>query len=426
MKRARSLIPPRGALPLPPAPSQVHPQDVRSILDEISDDFGVILWKAARAVDLWAQTPAEARRALFANGSPARWQEAIVAISAPPSLGPLVCALHREVGCSKAGSPTEVSALCLRLSEWAEGQGALASATAFAEAAALSHPRGSQPALTAGRLLKRRGAYARAETWLHRSLSLSIASGDWPVAVRAWSELGTVFALRGNLRAAEASHIRALRLATRHHLQQYVGIALHDLCGLCIRSGDAVRTQQYARRAIHAYYPGHPRLAVFASDLAYFWMLHGEFGCALQVFLAVLPHLADRREQLFVAANLIRAAGGAGRRDIFEAYWNGTLVGIHGCEAANGQAAALLDMARGAASLGERERAEDVAAEAVRRAADLGECQTVIEGDAVLDSLRRQRVQLGSGTANPPEPLSHCASLAEALEAVLTDGATAR
>lgn len=419
------MIPPRGPPPLLPAPPQVHPGDTQSVLEEFPDNFGVVLWKTLRAVDLWAQTPAGARKGLVREGGADRRWEGLGAVPNPPPSASLVRRLLGHLGRRGNVASTEVADLCLRISEWAEGERALATATAFAEAAALVLPRASAPALAAGRLLKWRGLYARAEIWLHRSLPLGIATKDWLNAARSWSEIGTVFALRGNMPSAEASHIRALKLATRRGLQQYVGVALHDLCGLYIQMGDAVRTQKYARLAIRAYYPGHPRLPIFASDLAYFWMLQGAFECSLQVFLAVMPLMTVHRERLFVAANLIRAAGGAGQRDVLEAHWEDTLEGIRACRSSHGQAEALLDMARGAASLGDWKRAEDAASEAVRKAVELGEGKTVIEGDAVLDSVRRHGTLPGAERPGRSRTARSCITMANALSALLEENATA-
>src|SRR5215213_2889920 len=36
-----------------------------SILDEVSGDLGLLLWRSARNVTLWAETPAEQRATLF-------------------------------------------------------------------------------------------------------------------------------------------------------------------------------------------------------------------------------------------------------------------------------------------------------------------------------------------------------------------------
>lgn len=412
--RARR-IPRRGPLPLLPPPRRVDPGEVRAILEEHPTDFGVALWRAVRAVDSWSQAAPGDRARIFADGAPERWRTALPRTA---RLGPCTLQLEdllRELSDPDAADPDVVAGLCMRLSDCFERAGSLRTAIAFAEGAALAMPRAARPALVSGRLLKRAGAYARAETWLQQALSLAVGAGDWTATAQAWSEVGTVFGLRGNLRAAESSHLRAFRTARRWHLQQHVGVALHDLFLTAVQSQDPARAQRYARQATDAYYPGHPRLAAFANDLAYFWMLNGEFSCALQVFLATLPRIQDPRDRYFVCANIVRAAGSAGRRDVFDAYWRDTLEGLRGCEVAAAQAWALLDLAHGGASLGEWEAAEQAAVEAVRQAERYGETRTLLEAESVLDSIRRHKHRPREN-ADRGGPFPDCQSVADALE----------
>src|SRR5438045_3557999 len=84
-----------GPLPIPPesvmpSPSRTRPRkplsdrrqrvppaltrgservDAISILDDLGGDLGLLLWRSARNVLLWAQTPADRRAALFTGGA---------------------------------------------------------------------------------------------------------------------------------------------------------------------------------------------------------------------------------------------------------------------------------------------------------------------------------------------------------------------
>lgn len=382
-------LPLRGPLPLLAPPHHIDPGDLEGILGEFEGVLGMILWKAVRAVDLWAQA-SPTPDAPFTEGIANRWLRELTGIPSPPQSVEAIRSLFRELANAGEADREAVAALCLRISAWAEGSSALATAIAFAEAAALSHNTSPTPCLTAGRLLKRRGAYARAEVWLQRALALAIPAGDRMATAKAWSQLGTVLALRGALRAAQASHLRALRVARRHHLKHYAGVVLHDLFATAVLAEDATRAQRYAQQATRVYYPGHPRLAGFAADVAYFQMMQGEFKGPLRVFLAVLPRMTDPKERLFMAANVIRAAGGAGRRDIFESFWTETLSGLRENKIVAGQAWALLDMARGAASLGEWERADEVIGEAVLYAERNGEYKLHSEAESVREFITRR------------------------------------
>lgn len=420
-------FPPRGPLPLLPPPQQVHPGDVLAILQEIPSAFGVMVWKAVRTVELWARSGESDRRTLFAKGARDRWFADLSAAAGPAACTEILHAIFLHVGSAKRTAPDNVASLCLRLSDWCEHNRAPATAVALAEAAALAHPCSPRPALVAGRLLKRRGEYARAETWLHYALSLAVAapSRDHTVAAQAWCELGMIYTLRGNLRSAEASYLRAYRIARRHHMQHQLAVALHDLFLIAVQCDDVVRAQKYGRQAALAYYAGHPRLAAFSNDVAYFWMLQGEFACALQVFTAVLPQLTDYKERVFTAANIIRAAGGAGRTDILEAYWKDTLSDILALDIPAAQPWALLDLAHGAASARQWVRAEEAAVEAIQSAQRQSEHKTLMEAEAVLDSVRRYSLaDVNASTESPRLP--ECESLANALESCLRRAVTLR
>src|SRR5690606_4040053 len=117
---------------------------------------------------------------------------------------------------------------------------------------------------------------------------------------------------RGNLPAARRFHLRALRGARRGGLGEERAVALHDLFGVEVEAGRGSEARRYAERALEAYPRRSGRLAVFAHDVAYFWMEQGDFRRASTVFQAVLPLVRSGRERLWVQADLMRAAAGAG------------------------------------------------------------------------------------------------------------------
>jgi len=64
----------------------------------------------------------------------------------------------------------------------------------------------------------------------------------------------------------------------------------------------------------------------------------------------------------------------------------------------------LLELAHGAAQLGEFERAERAAERAVKTARERGQAKTQMSAEAVLDSVRRGRGARGRAAAEAPRP----------------------
>jgi hypothetical protein len=179
----------------------------------------------------------------------------------------------------------------------------------------------------------------------------------------------------------------------RHHAphDDYgYGPALHDLFGIAVEFKPPPEAQELAKQAFRAYGSRHPRLPALARDVAHFWMGRGRFAPALDVFRAVQPHITDPGEQLLVAGNLGRAAGGAGDRQAFEEAWEQVWTAEERDRyplAVQG----LLDLAHGACSLGDWPRAEKAAEAARDLAQKHGHEQVVIRSETLLDAARRKR-----------------------------------
>ena len=157
-----------------------------------------------------------------------------------------------------------------------------------------------------------------------------------------------------------------------------------------------------ARAAYRAYGPHHPRLPLLAHDLAHDWMLQGRFAPALQVFQALLPKFHDPAERVPALADLARAAGGAADRGAFERAWDELWPLAHERAGEAVAARALLDLAHGAASLGEWTRAETAAGESRQMAERRGEGKVAAEAESVLESVRAKRA-VESTLARSPE-----------------------
>jgi tetratricopeptide (TPR) repeat protein len=370
------------------------------VLDEVQGPLGLLLWETYRDVALWALVEPEERGGLFAADALPVRMAALEAAGADASLEPALRAAAEVLRDPSTAQEPEVTAACRKAAEWAEARGLLATAVTLATGAALASPADASAAFRVGQIARERGENNRAETWFRRAVGLGRQAKDWASYSEAFLGLGNLYKLRGNYPAARRFHIRGLRAARRHALRDIQARALHDLFCIAVQTGPPHEAQDLATLAFRAYGPRHPRLPALSHDVAYFWMEQGRFAPALEVFRAVLPHITSSRERLLVAANAGRAAAGIGDRAGYESAWETVWGASAEWERAPRAAQALLELARGGATLREWSRAER-AAEAAR---DLGQRtganQVVIESEAVLDNARRKgAVQFGEPVA---------------------------
>jgi tetratricopeptide (TPR) repeat protein len=224
---------------------------------------------------------------------------------------------------------------------------------------------------------------------------VSRQTGDWESYSRAYIALGNMLIARGNLPAAAKMHIKALRAARRKGLQQIQGMALHDLFVIADELGRDEQAEEYARQAFRAYGHSHPSLPLLSHDIAYFWMQRGYFSQALEVFQRLESHIEDARTRLLVASNIARAAAGTGNRELFRKAWTQVYRMIKDPEQQGIVANGTLELALGAASLGEWDRAEQAAQEALEQATRLGQAKVRFRAEALLESVARGRTVQG-------------------------------
>ena len=380
-------------------PALVHGNETlegTEMLDELSGSVGpavaLALWQSLRDVTLWAlvRDPAE-RPGLFSAGAHEARLKALEAAGVDAAVeAPLraLAGISRDPG---GTTEQEVLTACGEVSQWADGRDLMATALAFATAAAVAAPANAAAGYKAGRLARRKAEYARAETWFRRTIGLGRQAKDWASYAEAFLGLGNLYIQRGNYPAARRFLIRALRAARRHGLRDIQARALHDLFTVAVDTDQAQEAQEFARLSFRAYGPHHPRLPALAHDLAYFWMTRGRFANALDVFRSVLPLLPHPSEQLLAQADIARAAGAAGNREAFEEAWDQVWSYAGDWHTRQNAAQALLDMARGAASLKEWSRAERAATSAREIAQRREEARVALEAEALLESVARKR-----------------------------------
>ena len=404
----RTRVPPaitRGAETLPGAP----------ILDEISGDLGVVLWRSMRNVTLWASTPAASRGALFADSAAGIREHDLSRLQLDAELVAPLSVMVRLLETPAGMELIRVVNACRRVSLWAEQRGYLATALEWAQAAANAAPQSAALAYAVGRIARRRAEYDRAESWYARAIVQARRARDWRTYATAYSGLGNMAVQKGNFPWARRAYLRCLKAAERYGLGDLQGSAYHNLFRAEIETGAGASADVWAERAFQALGPQHPDLPRLAYDVAYHWTLEGRFAEALRLSRVLERHFDAVSERVLVLGLVGRASGGAGDRAAFTAA-RGRLemllsAGIPEDAAARG----LLGMAYGAASLSDWPLAEDYGAQALERAMIRREGRVMMEAEAALDFVRSR----ASASTRPAPPAA--AALADALVAALGD-----
>ena len=363
------------------------------VLGEVRGELGLVLWQALRDTVLWAETPPSERVGLFTDDAEPRRLAALLCLGITGDLEQPLQELARLAGRPERAGAERVGLACREVVQWAEAEGKPATALAFAQAAALTCPGDAAASFKVGQLARKQAQYARAESWLRRTVPLGRQSGDWASYALAFSGLGNLYVQRGNFPAARRFHMRALRAAKRHCLHSIEGDALHDLFVIAVTSDRVQEAEEHARAAFDAYGPEHPRIPNLAHDVAYFWMTQGYFERALAVFRALLPYVHRPAERLATLSNIARAAGGCGKDQTFEEAWKTvweTYVTVSATEM-EAQAEAFLELAYGATSLAQWDRAERAVHRALELAEARREARVQVTAETVMEFVKGRR-----------------------------------
>ncbi|HEU4561709.1 MAG TPA: tetratricopeptide repeat protein [Longimicrobium sp.] len=390
-KAAQQRQPRRWRTPPPLTRGSAEGLEGMEILREVPGETGILLWQAYRNVMFWAASEPGERAKLFAPESGQRRLEDLLAADVPADIVDALVAVGRLLGAPDTTRGEVVAEAMRSIAQWSEQQGYDATGLSFIQAAALSAPRNAEYALAVGRSARRRSENARAETWFRHAIMVARQTGAWETYGRAYLSLGNMARERGNFPIAHRMHIKALRSGKRKGLAPIVGEASHDLFVVATETGRTEQAEHFARQAFRAYGTDHRNLPVLAHDIAYYWMNQGYFARSLPVFEALQPLLPEMRNQLLVRAHIIRSAGGAGDRERFRKTWNEAMKLTRESDVVPVLADSLLEMARGAASVGEWDRAEQVAERAVAVATERNESAVRIRAESILESIRNGR-----------------------------------
>lgn len=389
-KKSAPRVPRRWRTP-PPLTRGSEPLEGMDLLREIGGETGVLLWQAYRNVMFWTAAEEGERAVLFSPKAGEKRRRELSEASVPRDLiEPL------EVVAAMLDSPDEtpgerVSEACTRIAQWASEERHSVAALAFAQAAAVASPRNAVLSLSVGQLARKRGESARAESWFRHTIMIGRQVGDWDSYARAYIGLGNMLVLRGNFPAAQRMHIKALRASRRKGLHHLQGLALHDLFVIASETGRVQQAEDLARQAYRAYGPKSDKLPDLAMDVAYFWMQQGYFERALEVFQALEPQIWNPRARVNTVANLARAAAGSGQRDVFRKSWTEVNRLLRQPGTDETAAGCMLELAAGARSLEEWDRAESAAEQALEIAIARGQAKVRLQAEALLDAIRAGR-----------------------------------
>ncbi|MGH7458708.1 MAG: hypothetical protein ACREKN_06490 [Longimicrobiaceae bacterium] len=377
----------RAPLPILERGGEIEGTD---ILREHAGDHGMVLWKVYRLLSNWAHCSPAERFNLFSPGMEEERLADILVLDLPsemidPLLGivPIVASDRREV------SWHEIGASCVKVGEAAEREDAKATGMLFRQMAALVCPGDPLLALEAGKAARELARYTVAESWLKRAAALARQQKEWKSYALAHIALGKQHIRRGALPEARISLERAARQSRRHSLAETGAMAWHDLFTLEIECGDRSAATSAAAAAFELYEAGDPSLPSLAHDVGVFWMEGGHFAPALSVFEATAEQVG-RGGDVWLAcqADIARAAGALGREDEFERA--AAAVTAAPRDAHVRMAIYLLQVVKGAASLGRYREAERVALRAVAIAKRRGENKTRIEAEELLGMARQK------------------------------------
>jgi len=359
-----------------------EPFDGHHVLDEVRSPLGVLLWEGVRDVVLWATTPPAERSRLFDPRAHAERMEALHSVELDGVLRGMLAFLAGVLDRDRQSDAETVARTCGKVAFWAEERLLPRTSIWYAQAAALASPGSAEHAYTAGLLCRRNADYIRAETWYRRAIGLARRRRDARVYARAYMGLGDLFMHRGDYALARLALERAFNTARRTGMRALRAEALHDLFTVAVETSQVGEAEALARKVFRAYPRDHANLPKFAHDVAVFCMFQGFHARALPVFQAVLGTVSRAGDRLRIVSSIARAAGGAGRIDVFAHAWVDTWQIVDDYPALECVTSSLVRLAYGAASLRDWERVNLAARLAVNLSRERG--QTQVEQEAAV------------------------------------------
>lgn len=367
----------------------------------------LVFWEAFRDVELWSRS-IQRDGLLHTTQLKTRTVE-IGKLDADVYGGakPHLYALLDVIRSPGDADPVAVSDACSNLTNWFEARGRLRCAVEFAIVAYLATPQQAKLAARVGRVLRLLAEYPRSTSWFDFSIYLARKAQDWQAYTEALAGLGNLHFQVGNFPRARIYHRRCLRAASRNRIREMAGAAYHNLFVLEMEAGNVALAESLAAKAFVSYGPKSACLVRLARDLSHRWTVLGFFARALPLMLESVNHFTRPVDRAQVWAGVGRAAGGAGEFGAFEDAWAETWSLVRQGLTDPFTADVLLDLAHGAASLGETRRAAHAATKALEIARQRKEGHSILAAESLLDSLHIPAEVKPSGT--PPEAMPELA-----------------
>jgi len=405
----------------PPLTRGAESLEGMDILREVGGEAGVLLWQSYRNVMFWATVEGDERAKLFSPAASRKRMADVTAARLPHDLVEPLSAIGGMLGAPTTTAGEVVAEACGTIALWAGEERHPAVTLAFSQAAALAAPRNALLALRVGRVARDLGEPARAETWLRHAIMISRQVGDWDTYAQAYMSLGNMAIKRGSFPMANRMHTKALRASRRKGLPALQGQAAHNLFVVMTEMGRYPQAEEYAKTAFRAYGPDDALIPRLAHDVAYLWMEQGHFARALEVFQALRPRVTTTAgERVTIVANIARAAGGVGDREEFRRAWVEINRLAKDADSRPTLPYGMLELARGAAALGEWDRAEQAAEQSIALAKELRQAKIMMSAETFLDAVRNDRKlqhpSAAASTESAPEADAFAANLVRTLE----------
>lgn len=302
--------------------------DGERILEESSGDLGLLLWRTARDVALWAATPGESRADLFAAETADARVNLVTASELPDALSGPLDTLHAMLVEADRADAEIVMICCGEVAAWARGARLPHTALAFAQTGASAAPASGDAAVFVGVCAREAGQTTRADTWLRRAVAVSRRERNGVAYVAALVELGVLNEQRDQLLRAERFYRLAMRASRRTRARPARLRAAHALFRLARLDGDDASAAQFALSAETAFEADTAGAGGLMLDLARFWMDVGEVGRARGVLRRLVPALLTMNlaEQLCAFALTAKAQATPGRRESGGVAWRAAWV----------------------------------------------------------------------------------------------------
>lgn len=228
--------------------------------------------------------------------------------------------------------------------------------------------------------------FKRSRRWFRLARQLARDSGEMETLARALTGEGIAWKYSGSFPKARRFHRRSAVVASKHGLHEPYAGAHHDLAVLAAETADVALAFRHTRLALRHYPAAHPNRLQVAANMACALIEDGQFEAGLRILSALLGRATDLDLRRQGSANAVRAAGAIGDRTTFEMRWSEAWRLACDSSLPQGRARAFLNLAAGAHSIGEWQKAKvavDLALDLSRGSEHRVEAYAVALADAV-------------------------------------------